>query len=125
MSVLSDTPQLSSPEEYLAAEEDADIRHEFLNGEVYANIWQQDRIAIIKLNSGQVYLQIGSLKPVRIWAIFHPDLAHILLGRDVLNSIASSSTGRRSGWKWAGSEAKFYRCPLFAGHRIRSCSGCA
>jgi glutaminyl-peptide cyclotransferase len=27
---------------------------EFVNGEVYANIWQQDRIAIIQLNSGQV-----------------------------------------------------------------------
>jgi glutamine cyclotransferase len=27
---------------------------EHINGEVYANIWQQDRIAIIQLNSGQV-----------------------------------------------------------------------
>jgi glutamine cyclotransferase len=27
---------------------------EYINGEVYANIWQQDRIAIIQLNSGQV-----------------------------------------------------------------------
>jgi glutaminyl-peptide cyclotransferase len=27
---------------------------EFINGDVYANIWQQDRIAIIQLNSGQV-----------------------------------------------------------------------
>ena len=36
MSVLRDTPQLFSPEEYLATEEDRDIRHEFLNGEVYA-----------------------------------------------------------------------------------------
>lgn len=36
MSVLRDTPPLLSPEEYLAAEEDTEIRHEFLNGEVYA-----------------------------------------------------------------------------------------
>ena len=36
MSVLRDTPQIFSREEYLAAEEDGDIRHEFLNGEVYA-----------------------------------------------------------------------------------------
>ena len=36
MSVLRGTPQLFSPEEYLATEEDSDIRHEFLNGEVYA-----------------------------------------------------------------------------------------
>ena len=27
---------------------------EYVNGEVYAKIWQQDRIAIIRLNSGQV-----------------------------------------------------------------------
>ena len=27
---------------------------EYINGEVYANIWQQDRIAVIQLNSGQV-----------------------------------------------------------------------
>ena len=27
---------------------------EYIDGEVYANIWQQDRIAIIQLNSGQV-----------------------------------------------------------------------
>ena len=38
---------------------------EFVNGEVYANIWQQDRIAIIQLNSGQVkgWIDLSDLRP--------------------------------------------------------------
>jgi glutaminyl-peptide cyclotransferase len=38
---------------------------EFINGDVYANIWQQDRIAIIQLNSGQVkgWIDLSELKP--------------------------------------------------------------
>src|SRR5215475_658778 len=38
---------------------------EFVNGDVYANIWQQDRIAIIQLNSGQVkgWIDLSQLRP--------------------------------------------------------------
>jgi glutaminyl-peptide cyclotransferase len=38
---------------------------EFINGDVYANIWQQDRIAIIRLNSGQVkgWIDLSELRP--------------------------------------------------------------
>jgi glutamine cyclotransferase len=38
---------------------------EYINGEVYANIWQQDRIAIIQLNSGQVtgWIDLSQLRP--------------------------------------------------------------
>ena len=38
---------------------------EFINGDVYANIWQQDRIAIIQLNSGQVkgWIDLSELRP--------------------------------------------------------------
>jgi len=38
---------------------------EFVNGDVYANIWQQDRIAIIQLNSGQVkgWIDLSELRP--------------------------------------------------------------
>jgi len=37
---------------------------EFVNGDVYANIWQQDRIAIIQLNSGQVkgWIDLSALR---------------------------------------------------------------
>jgi glutamine cyclotransferase len=38
---------------------------EFINADVYANIWQQDRIAIIQLNSGQVkgWIDLSELRP--------------------------------------------------------------
>src|SRR5262245_31099092 len=38
---------------------------EFINGDVYANIWQHDRIAIIQLNSGQVngWIDLSGLRP--------------------------------------------------------------
>jgi glutamine cyclotransferase len=38
---------------------------EFVKGDVYANIWQQDRIAIIQLNSGQVkgWIDLSELRP--------------------------------------------------------------
>ena len=38
---------------------------EYINGKVYANIWQQDRIAIIQLNSGQVtgWIDLSQLRP--------------------------------------------------------------
>jgi glutamine cyclotransferase len=38
---------------------------EFINGDVYANIWQQDRIAIIQLNSGQIkgWIDLSELRP--------------------------------------------------------------
>jgi len=38
---------------------------EFIKGDVYANIWQQDRIAIIQLNSGQVkgWIDLSELRP--------------------------------------------------------------
>ena len=38
---------------------------EFINGDVYANIWQQDRIAIIRLNSGQLkgWIDLSELRP--------------------------------------------------------------
>ena len=38
---------------------------EYINGEVYANIWQQDRIAVIQLNSGQVtgWIDLSQLRP--------------------------------------------------------------
>ena len=38
---------------------------EFINGEVYANIWQQQRIAIIRPDSGQVtgWIDLSELLP--------------------------------------------------------------
>jgi hypothetical protein len=38
---------------------------EYFNGEVYANIWQQDRIAIIQRKSGQVtgWIDLSQLRP--------------------------------------------------------------
>src|SRR5215510_713493 len=38
---------------------------EFINGDVYANIWQHDRIANIQLNSGQVkgWIDLSGLRP--------------------------------------------------------------
>ena len=38
---------------------------EFVNGKVYANIWQQDRIAIIQPDSGEIrgWLDLSELRP--------------------------------------------------------------
>lgn len=62
---------------------------EYINGEVYANIWQQDRIAIIQLNSGQVTGWID-LSPLRSRMIPPPKDAEGLgaYGKATANGIA-------------------------------------
>jgi glutamine cyclotransferase len=77
---------------------------EYINGEVYANIWQQDRIAIIQLNSGQVTGWID-LSPLRSRMIPPPKDAEGLgaYGKAVANGIAYDAAGRRlfvTGKNW-------------------------
>ena len=77
---------------------------EYINGEVYANIWQQDRIAIIQLNSGQVTGWID-LSPLRSRMIPPPKDAEGLgaYGKAVANGIAYDAAGGRlfvTGKNW-------------------------
>ena len=78
---------------------------EYINGEVYANIWRQDRIAIIQLNSGQVAGWID-LSPLRSRMIPPPKHAEGLgaYGKAVANGIAYDPVGRRlfvTGKNWS------------------------
>ncbi len=78
---------------------------EYINGEVYANIWRQDRIAIIQLNSGQVAGWID-LSPLRSRMIPPPKDAEGLgaYGKAVANGIAYDPVGRRlfvTGKNWS------------------------
>jgi glutamine cyclotransferase len=77
---------------------------EYIRGEVYANIWQQDRIAIIQLNSGQVTGWID-LSPLRSRMRPPPKDVEGLgaYGKAVANGIAYDATGGRlfvTGKNW-------------------------
>jgi glutaminyl-peptide cyclotransferase len=77
---------------------------EYVNGEVYANIWQQDRIAIIQLNSGQVTGWID-LSPLRSRMVPPPRDVEGLgaYGKAVANGIAYDAAGGRlfvTGKNW-------------------------
>lgn len=77
---------------------------EFVNGEVYANIWQEDRVAIIQLDSGQVngWIDLSELKPQM--APPPKDVEGLgAYGKAVANGIAYDSDGRRlfvTGKNW-------------------------
>ena len=77
---------------------------EYIDGQVYANIWQQDRIAIIRLNSGQVTGWID-LAPLRSRMVPPPEDVEGLgaFGKAVANGIAYDAAGRRlfvTGKNW-------------------------
>ena len=77
---------------------------EYINGEVYANIWQQDRIAIIQLNSGQVTGWID-LSQLRLRMVPPPKDVEGLgaYGKAAANGIAYDAAGRRlfvTGKNW-------------------------
>jgi len=67
---------------------------EYINGEVYANIWQQDRIAVIQLNSGQVTGWID-LSQLRSRMVPQPKDVEALgaYGKAVANGIAYDAAG--------------------------------
>ena len=77
---------------------------EYINGEVYANIWQQDRIAIIQLNSGQVtgWIDLSQLRPRMVPP--PKDVEGLgAYGKAVANGIAYDAAGRRlfvTGKNW-------------------------
>ena len=77
---------------------------EYIDGEVYANIWQQDRIAIIQLTSGQVTGWID-LSPLRSRMVPPPQDVEGLgaYGKAVANGIAYDVAGGRlfvTGKNW-------------------------
>ena len=77
---------------------------EYINGEVYANIWQQDRIAMIQLNSGQVTGWID-LSQLRSRMVPPPQDIEGLgaYGKAVANGIAYDAAGGRlfvTGKNW-------------------------
>ena len=77
---------------------------EFINGDVYANIWQQDRIAIIQLNSGQVkgWIDLSELRS-RMVPPPHDVEGLGAYGKAVANGIAYDPDGRRlfvTGKNW-------------------------
>jgi glutaminyl-peptide cyclotransferase len=77
---------------------------EYINGEVYANIWQQDRIAIIQLNSGQV-TGWNDLSQLRTRMVPPPKDVEGLgaYGKAVANGIAYDAAGGRlfvTGKNW-------------------------
>jgi glutamine cyclotransferase len=77
---------------------------EYINGEVYANIWQQDRIATIQLNSGQVTGWID-LSQLRSRMVPPPQDVEGLgaSGKAVANGIAYDAAGGRlfvTGKNW-------------------------
>jgi len=77
---------------------------EYINGEVYANIWQQDRIAIIQLNSGQVTGWID-LSQLRSRMVPPPQDIEGLgaYGKAVANGISYDAAGGRlfvTGKNW-------------------------
>ena len=77
---------------------------EFINGDVYANIWQQDRIAIIQLNSGQVkgWIDLSELRPRMVPP--PQDVEGLgAYGKAVANGIAYDADGGRlfvTGKNW-------------------------
>jgi glutamine cyclotransferase len=84
---------------------------EFVNGELYANIWLQDRIAIIGLDSGRVrgWIDLGGLASRMLPP---PDTA----SGAVLNGIAYDAQGGRlfvTGKRWP----RVFEIRLRPGHR--------
>jgi glutaminyl-peptide cyclotransferase len=77
---------------------------EYINGQVYANIWQQDRIAIIQLNSGQVtgWIDLSQLRPRMVPP--PKDVEGLgAYGKAVANGIAYDAAGGRlfvTGKNW-------------------------
>jgi glutaminyl-peptide cyclotransferase len=77
---------------------------EYISGEVYANIWQQDRIAIIQLNSGQVtgWIDLSQLRPRMVPP--PKDVEGLgAYGKAVANGIAYDAAGGRlfvTGKNW-------------------------
>jgi len=77
---------------------------EYINGEVYANIWRQDRIAIIQLNSGQVtgWIDLSQLRPRMVPP--PKDVEGLgAYGKAVANGIAHDAAGGRlfvTGKNW-------------------------
>src|SRR6516164_5818890 len=77
---------------------------EFINGDVYANIWQQDRVAIIQLNSGQVkgWIDLSELRPRMVPP--PQDVEGLgAYGKAVANGIAYDADGGRlfvTGKNW-------------------------
>ena len=77
---------------------------EYINGEVYANIWQQDRIAIIQPNSGQVtgWVDLSQLRPRMVPP--PKDVEGLgAYGKAVANGIAYDEAGGRlfvTGKNW-------------------------
>jgi glutamine cyclotransferase len=68
---------------------------EYINGEVYANVWQTDKIAIINPNTGQVTGWID------LTGIYTPESSNT---DDVLNGIAYDTEGNRlfvTGKRWS------------------------
>ncbi len=69
---------------------------EYINGEIWANIWQTDQIARIDPRSGKVnsYINLSGIFPER---------ERLAVNADVLNGIAYDSTGNRifvTGKRW-------------------------
>lgn len=78
---------------------------EYINGDVYANLWQQDRIAIIQLNSGEVTGWID-LSQLRSRMVPPPQDVEGLgaSGKAVANGIAYDAAGGRlfvTGKNWS------------------------
>ena len=77
---------------------------EYINGEVYANLWQQDRIAMIQLNSGQVtgWIDLSQLKARMVPP--PQDVEGLgAYGKAVANGIAYDAAGGRlfvTGKNW-------------------------
>ena len=77
---------------------------EYIDGEVYANIWQQDRIAMIQLNSGQVtgWIDLSRLRPRMVPP--PQDVEGLgASGKAVANGIAYDAAGGRlfvTGKNW-------------------------
>ncbi len=70
---------------------------EFIKGEIYANMWQQDRIAIINPETGRVRAWIINLAELRSRLVPPPkDVADLgPAGRALLNGIAYDASGDR------------------------------
>jgi glutaminyl-peptide cyclotransferase len=78
---------------------------EFIDGEIYANVWQQDRIAIINPQTGQVRAWIVGLAELRSRLVPPPldDKTLGSAGRPMLNGIAYDATHHRllvTGKRW-------------------------
>ncbi len=78
---------------------------EFVNGEIYANVWQQDRIAIINPQTGQVRAWIMRLAELRSRLVPPPldDKTLGPAGRPMLNGIAYDAIRHRlfvTGKRW-------------------------